>query len=139
MEESAKGREIFKAMSENYDLSGLKRSGRLGLTPGVILCYDEESRGGGEARREEGMSVVAVLRRASTAGERGGLTIKRSALIIHPGLSLSRQSPGGVSIPVSRFTHLRSPSTSSNFISFPQIGSRSTSNSSLHLMHRCKP
>ena len=50
----------------------------------LSFCYDEESREGGEARRgegEEGMSVVAVLRRASTAGERGGLTIKRSGLL----------------------------------------------------------
>lgn len=106
-------------------LKGWKQRGdRSKLTPGGILCYDEESREGGEARRgegDEGKSVVAALRRASMAGERGGLTIKRSVFIILGGLCLDRQSPGGVSIPVLRFSHLRSPSASPNFVSFPRV------------------
>lgn len=42
------------------------------LTAGVVLCYDEEGREGGEARRgegDEGMSVVTTLTRASMAGK----------------------------------------------------------------------
>ena len=55
------------------------------------------------------------------AGERGGLTIKRSVFIILGGLCLDRQSPCGVSNPVLRFSHLRSPSARPNFVSFPQV------------------
>ena len=64
----------------------------------------EGGRGGGER-----MSVVATLGRASTAGERGGLTIKRS-LLLSIRDSLSRQSPVGVptsGLPVSLISDLR--------------------------------